>query len=107
MSSWGGKQEKLFCKSRIGNCDSTAWYFQYLKEKDNVCTDWGKKKRYIDYQIDELTQEGERERYREKEGSMDRLDGWMEGKPHLAKKRLFGLPIQQRESPKRLISCSQ
>lgn len=58
------------------------------------------KRRYIDHQIDEVTQEGERERHREKEGCMDRMDGWIEGKPHLAKKRLFGLPIQQRGESK-------
>lgn len=51
-----------------------------------------KKRRYMDYQIDELPQEEERERHREKEVCMDRMDGWIEGKPHLAKKRLFGLP---------------
>lgn len=43
----------------------------------------------------------------EKDSCTDRMEGWKEGKPHLASKRQFGLSIQQKESPEPLISCSQ
>lgn len=65
------KEVKLLYKSRMGICDSTVCYFQYLKQRQYVSADWGEK-RYIDYGTDELTQEGTQ---REKEGCMDRMDG--------------------------------